>query len=88
MHAFKGGLRGIFLPENLFYSTVRRKETCLKQKWKDMNKYVINPGAVGQREILATKYQLESGYFWFFGFDNQVVSINKADYVDRIDLIN
>jgi hypothetical protein len=51
-----------------------------------MSKFIINPDSPQQRIIEAHKFELVNGYFWFLGTDNQVVSINKADYVDRIDL--
>lgn len=53
-----------------------------------MNKFIINPDAPQQRIVEAHKFELVDDYFWFLGTDDQVVSINKADYVDRIDSVS
>ena len=53
-----------------------------------MNEYIINPGTPQERVVRASKYQLVDGYFWFLGIENQVISINKADFINRIDLIS
>jgi|LakMenEpi03Aug12_release.lakeMendotaPanAssembly.Ray.scaffolds.fasta_scaffold5022392_1 hypothetical protein len=52
-----------------------------------MAKYVINPNTAHAREVIADTYRLENVYFWFLDIDSRIVSINKAEYVDRIDRI-
>ena len=52
-----------------------------------MAKFVINPNTSYSREIDADNFRLENEYFWVFDTDSKVVSINKAQYIDRIDWI-
>ena len=52
-----------------------------------MKKFMINPDTPQHRVIEAEKFELVDGYFWFLKPDNQVVSINKADFINRIDLM-
>jgi hypothetical protein len=50
-----------------------------------MAKFKINPGAISERVIEADFFKLEGDYFWFFNNESEVVSINKAIHIDRID---
>jgi len=51
-----------------------------------MKKYIINPDTPSQRTIEADYFHLKDDFFWFYSNQDEVVSINKADFITRIDL--
>lgn len=52
-----------------------------------MKRYVINRGGISEREVLADYFKIEGEFVWFLTNDSEVISINKIDYIERIDLV-
>jgi len=52
-----------------------------------MNKYLINPNSDSAREVIAKNFKIHGDFFFFYDLNNEVISIQKAEYIDRVDLI-
>ncbi len=52
---------------------------------KRMKTYVINRGAISEKEVRADYFKIEGNFVWFLTNDSEVVSIKKIDYIDQID---
>ncbi len=49
--------------------------------------YTVNPNSATERTIEADFFKIEGEYAWFFKDNDQVVSIHKTKFIDRIDSI-
>jgi hypothetical protein len=49
--------------------------------------YTVNPNSPTERKIEADFFKIEGEYAWFFKDNDQVVSIHKTKFIDRIDSI-
>jgi len=49
--------------------------------------YLVNPNSASERTIEADFFKIEGEFAWFFTNSDQVVSIHKTKFIDRIDLI-
>lgn len=56
-----------------------------RESTKSMKTYVINRGAVSEKEVRADYFKIEGDFIWFLTNDSEVVSIKKIDYIDQID---
>ncbi len=58
--------------------------TTMESK-ESMKTYVINRGALSEKEVIADYFKIEGDFVWFLTNDSEVVSIKKIEHIDQID---